>query len=479
MLAALLLPLILLGACSTNPVTGAQDFVLMSEDQEIALGRQYHQSVLKQYKPYDAPELQRYIQRIGDKLAKSSHRSNLVFRFTLVDSTDVNAFALPGGYIYITRGLLAYLNSEAELAAVLGHEIGHVTARHSVRRHSTATATGLLGSVVASRVGVSGAQSLANVIGTAVVRGYGREHELESDRLGAEYLARSGYDPNAMIRVVSVLKNQELFEKLRAKEEKREPRAYHGLFSTHPENDHRFKKVVQAAKKYQTKGYVNGSNTFKQHLEGLVFGPSADQGVVRNNRFYHTDLDIGLDLPKGWKVENRSDELVAKSAANDGWFSLKMQDINRRIEPRAFITKRLGLKKLQHGEQIDHKGLRGYTAITQLSTPYGKRKGRITVLYHDRNAYIFKGAAKGSKKPYRYDQQFLNTARSFHTLSNREHQLAQPQQLHIRTANSKDRFSSLAAKSPIPEHAEEQLRLLNALYPDGEPKPGTLIKLVR
>ena len=167
--------------------------------------------MLKQYRVYDDPALQQYVQSVGDKVAKLSHRNNLFYRFTLLDSTQVNAFALPGGYIYITRGLLVYLNSEAELAAVLGHELGHVTARHSVRQHSMSTTTNLLGALIGAASGVQGVGQLTNMIGTGIVRGYGREHELEADGLGVEYLARAGYDPAAMEKVITTLKNQELF----------------------------------------------------------------------------------------------------------------------------------------------------------------------------------------------------------------------------------------------------------------------------
>jgi predicted Zn-dependent protease len=220
--AALLAGLLLLAACATNPVTGNNDFVLMSEEQEISLGRQANARILKETPVYENPELEKLVQQVGEELASHSHRPELFYRFTVLDSTAINAFALPGGYIYITRGLLAYLNSEAELAAVLGHEIGHVTARHSVRQQSTAAVTGILGAVVAASTGVQGVDTLTDMAGTAIVRGYGRDHELEADRLGAEYLAKSGYDPNAMLEVVGILKNQEAFEIMVAKEEDRD-----------------------------------------------------------------------------------------------------------------------------------------------------------------------------------------------------------------------------------------------------------------
>ena len=216
---------VLLLSCAVNPATGEQDFVLMSETEELAIGRTYSKQVMTQYRRYENPSLQRYIQSVGDKLAASSHRRNLVYRFTLLDSTQVNAFALPGGYIYITRGLLAYLNSEAELAAVLAHEIGHVTARHSVRQHSASTATNLLGAIAAAATGIQGVGQLSNLLTTGIIRGYGREHELEADRLGVQYLARSGYSPNSMKNVITTLKNQELFDQKLAREQGRQEAA--------------------------------------------------------------------------------------------------------------------------------------------------------------------------------------------------------------------------------------------------------------
>ena len=194
----LLLAALVLANCATNPVTGESGFAVMSESEEIQTGRTEDPKVRKQYGVYDHPALQQYVNDIGQKLAKASHRPNLEYHFLVVDSPEVNAFALPGGYVYITRGILAYLNSEAELAAVLGHEIGHVTARHSVQQLSAATAANVGAAILQVFVpqarGVVG-DNLINLLGNVLLSGYGREHELEADRLGAEYLARTGYDP--------------------------------------------------------------------------------------------------------------------------------------------------------------------------------------------------------------------------------------------------------------------------------------------
>lgn len=235
-----------LSHCAQNPVTGDKDFVLMSEAQEIQMGLQAHKDVLKEYPALDNAALQAYVTEVGQRLAQQSHRPQLQWHFTVVDSPDVNAFALPGGYVYITRGIMAYLNSEAELAGVIGHEIGHVTARHGVRQQSAQTAAGLgavLGSVLVPGLGNQAGANLLQTLAQAWTAGYGREHELESDRLGAQYLARTGYSPQAMIDVIGVLKNQELFAADEARRDGRQPRSYHGTFDTHPSNDTRLKQV--------------------------------------------------------------------------------------------------------------------------------------------------------------------------------------------------------------------------------------------
>ena len=159
-------------SCSVNPVTGERDFVLMSEEAELEMGRSYNSQILQSQSVYEDSQIQNYVQSIGESLAKTSHRSNLIYRFTVLDSPEVNAFALPGGYIFINRGLMAYLSTEEELAAVLGHEIGHVTARHSVSQISQAQLLNIVSYAVASKPG-STAGDLTNIARGALIAGYG------------------------------------------------------------------------------------------------------------------------------------------------------------------------------------------------------------------------------------------------------------------------------------------------------------------
>lgn len=483
LLLAVLTGAVLPGGCAVNPVSGKQDFVLISEEAEIEMGRKAAPEVIKEFGRYDHAELQAYVQRVGEGLAAHSHRTNLVYRFTVLDSTDVNAFALPGGYIYITRGLLAYLNSEAQLAAVLGHEIGHVTARHSVQQQSAAQAADFgytLGSILFPELRNQGAQQLFGTLGSALLSGYGREHELEADRLGAEYMAKSGYDPHEIIEVIGVLKDQETFEKQLAAEEKREPRVYHGLFASHPDNDTRLQQVVASAEALKTTGTTRiNQNGFLKMLNGLTYGDSEREGVRRGNLFYHKDLGFALTFPEGWRVENRPDSLIATAPQGDGLLQLSSQDINKRVTPEEFLRTRLKLATLQNGEQFTHQGMEGYTALARTRTPYGQRLARFTVIYFGTQAFVFAGACKDEGDPYRHDRDFLASAKTFHALTEAERPLAAALRLDIIRAGNNTRFADLARESRIPHHAEEQLRLLNHYYPEGEPAAGAFLKIVR
>lgn len=475
----LLVAILQVSACSVNPATGEQDLVLMSENQELSIGRSSHADILKKYGKYNDVKLAAYVQKIGDRVAKNSHRSNLIYRFTVLDSAEVNAFALPGGYIYITRGILAYINSEAELAAVLGHEIGHVTARHAVRQHSTATLTGIAGAILASRSGVSGAGDIANLLGTALVRGYGREHELEADQLGAGYLAKTGYNPDAMLSIIRLLKNQEVFEKELAKLEDREPRTYHGLFSTHPDSDSRLQSIIKASKdiKPVSGRPINSKDTFLGMIDGMTYGDNADEGIIRGQQFYHLGMDFTLGFPAGWQVRNLRDKVIASSKGNDGIMVLTVHDRNRRIPPKQFIKDRLGLDELQSGESFRYQGQGAYTAIARANTEYGKRLTRVIVLYTDSRAFVLAGVAKNNKKPYLYDSLFLKSGHSFRPLKASEKRYGNARKLTIK-AYKGQRYEELAQKAGLNHLAESQIRLLNGHYPSGEPTSGDLIKTI-
>ena len=301
-----------LSGCAVNPVTGKQDFVVLSEEQEIQMGREYNAQILRQYQIYEDEKIQNYVQSIGESLAKKSHRPNLIYRFTVLDSPEINAFALPGGYIYINRGLMAYMSSEEELAAVLGHEIGHVTARHSVRQYSQAQLMGVLSAAIEINSGRT-AGDLANLASGALLSGYGREMELEADDLGAQYIYQDGYSPQGMYDVLAVLKDQEIYSKKVAKQRGIEPRNYHGVFASHPSNDKRLQEILDNVSQNFVKGTNKSKSNYLAMIEGMVFGDSQQAGVTRGNEFFHGPLNLYLSSPENWEIINNANSLVFKA----------------------------------------------------------------------------------------------------------------------------------------------------------------------
>ena len=463
------LALFALAGCAVNPVSGQQDFVTMSEAQEISLGRGANADVRKQYKVYESPALQDYVDSVGQKIAQHSHRTNLRYHFTVLDTPEINAFALPGGYVYVTRGILAYLNSEAELAAVLGHEIGHVTARHSVRQASASQVANIGVAIASIFVPEVGSSNLGNSLAGALLSGYGRDHELEADRLGAEYLARTEYDPQAMIRVIGVLKNQELFDAEIARQEGRQPRRYHGVFATHPDSDTRLQQAVGESSHLAVAQPREGYTDFLQHMDGLVFNDSGDQGVVRNNKFLHADLGIALTFPPGWRVQNQADKLVATSPSSDAAIQLKM-DERPSGSPADYVRRMVDYNSDYPLETLEINRLPA--AIVTLPAALAG------VVYLDRKAYIIECKAKSREAFDAYRYGMLDTVKSFHALDQAERGQAKPLTIKLIMPRAGDTYARLAQHSPLGKGAESYLRLINGDYPRGEPTPGQYLKIV-
>jgi predicted Zn-dependent protease len=479
--AAVAITAIAMTGCATNPVTGKADVVTMSAAQEAELGRKMHPQILQQYGRYSDEALQAYVNDVGQRIARASHLPNLQFTFTVLDSEEVNAFALPGGYVYVTRGIMAYLNSEAELVAVLGHEVGHVTARHAVRQQTGAAATGVGATLIAVLTGSGDLANLANMAGTALVRGYGRDMELEADSIGAEYLSRLGYDPEAMIDVVRLLKNQEMLEIQIARQEGREPRVYHGVFSTHPDNDTRLKEVVtSAAKAGGGETRPDGREAYLRRIEGLPMGPSREQGVVRGSRFYHGTLGMTVAFPSGWAVQNLPRKVVATSPQKDAMLQLTAVPPPPDVKPGDLLARSLPGVPLSGAEPIEINGLPGYTAIARdVALPWGNRgPARYVVVYYNGLAYVFTGATRLSSALGASDPLFMSSIKTFRRLRENEFKLAEPNRIRLVKAGPQTRIAVLAASSPIEKYPAERLRLLNDLYPDKEPVAGELIKVV-
>ncbi len=472
---SIVLVLFIVAGCATNPVTGNRELA-MSESWELSAGAKYHQEILKQYQVYEDPALQAYVDKIGQKLAKKSHRQDLNFTFTLLDSPQVNAFALPGGYVYITRGIMAYMSKESHLAGVIGHEIGHVTARHGAQRAAQQQLAGVASVAVAVGTGSSDLAQVSQMLGGALMSGYGRKQELQSDRLGAEYIAKNNYHVDDMLDVIGILKNQELFAAEKARAEGRQPQAYHGLFATHPKNDQRRQEVIKAADQFRDVTQpVPDDGEFLRLTNGMAYGESESQGITRGNKFYHKSLDMFLEFPKGWQVVNQPTELLAISPDRTQAVRMRMDNVANFQSPQNYLSSKF--QSFRNGQNIRTTEDKAYAGVATLSD---QRTGqtqniRVSAVYRGDQAFIFLGQGKASPP----NQEFFDVVTSVRRLKSNEKKLAEGRNIRVITAQAGDTFASLAKRSNLDEYAEAQLRLINNMYPTGEPRQGDKIKIIQ
>jgi predicted Zn-dependent protease len=454
------------------------------DPRDVQTGKKLHIMITQEMGVHDDLELQEYVQRIGAKLAAVTGRTDWDWKFTVVDTNDVNAFATQGGFVYISRGILPYLQNEAQLAAVIGHEIGHNTAEHSKKRQRQGMLAGIASAATAIFTGMPALADLTNVAGTAMILGYGREAELEADRLGAEYLAKAGYDPSAIIDVVAVLKNQELFEREQARLEKRTPRVYHGVFASHPAADTRLQEAVLSAGKLETSatGDVLNKEGYLDMINGLPVGSSRRQGMLRENRFYHADLQFTLAFPRGWEVHNSPTHLLAIAPNRAHVIELRTQAPPADLtDPRDFAMRGLGNRRLDNSRVLEINGLKAWTAIVRNDpSPYGQSTSvRYVIIYYGNLMWVFKAASRSNTTVPAGDSLFLSTASTFRRLRADEFRLAEPHRLVVLRATEGMTIDTLAETAAIEKYPAQELRLFNDLYPKGEPEPGQPVKTVR
>jgi predicted Zn-dependent protease len=468
---------LLLSSCATNPATGKTDIVLMSEYAEIKKGKEMHEKMIDDGVAYDDQKVQDYVNRIGQDLAANSDRPDIAYTFTVVDNADINAFALPGGYVYINRGLMVYLDNEPELAAVLAHEIGHVTARHAVRQQTASAANSTLAQVAYVFTGNADVAQASNTYGTSLVRGYGRDHELEADSEGATYLYNSGYDPDALLEVIGVLKDQEQYNRLKAQASGKKPQGYHGLFATHPRNDRRLQQVVKTASELETRpAKAIDPAEFRKFMEGLAYGKSRTTAQREVSRFYHNKLGFTFAYPAGWSVEAGKKAIVAQDAANDARVTLTIQPKDATVTIREFLDQKLKAPKLFQSAGLSQAGLSGHTGISPSTN--GENRRRVAVLYYGRLAYLFEGEVSNDRNFDTEDAQFLQLIESFRAMKRSERAGKKQQYIAYIQATPGMTYAKLAKQTRIAD-AENQLRLMNGHYPRGEPRAGDWIKTVK
>jgi len=478
-LAIRLLPLVAaattMAACATNPATGKKEISLMSEAQEIALGQQMDAEVRRQMGVYNDPELQRYVESVGTKLARASQRPELPWHFTVVDEPAVNAFALPGGYIYITRGILPFLHDEAQLAGVLGHEVGHVTARHSAQQYTKATGASvglaLLGIFVPETQPLQGAAESA--LGVLFLK-YGRDDELQADRLGVDYTARTGWNPAGVAGMLTTLS--------RLDEASGSNRGVPNWLSTHPAPADRVAKVQayiqNAAIPVGTSG-TSDSTDFLRHVDGIVYGDSPSDGIVRGSQFLHPDLRLALTFPEGWEVHNSPTQVLAKAPERDNYMLLQLVPNPRGSVDQVAQTGMAGAGFRQlNGQRSQINGMDAYVGTYQCNLQgLGNVVTSAAHIVHEKNVYMLAGFAP----PNQFEaaqREFAASIRSFKALSREEAAGIRPNRVDVYTVRSGDTWQSIAQRLGDGTVKPATLAIMNNHEPSQQPRAGDRIKVV-
>jgi predicted Zn-dependent protease len=475
---------LLFTGCASNPATGGKNVVLGSMEGEKKTVQKNHQEIVKSLGLYDDQATQEYVNIVGQRVALVSDLPDEEFKFFVIDDEGINAFTTGCCNIYVNRGLLVNLNSEAELAGVLGHEIGHVTARHPARRQSRGVAASLGAMAAAILTGSNAIGQLANIGAQAWMMGYGRENEMEADRLGLKYMTKAGYDPESFGNVFKLFQAGEKFERARAQAEGREPRLYHGVFSSHPSPDER---AVQAAKGSANvkdappDGWLLRHDEYLTTINGIAYGTSKAQGIVRDNRFYHAEMGITVAFPRGWTIENQRDRLLAFTPNKDSLIQIMIDAKPEKQAPREFLLSKLKGASIFKGEPLTVDGNDGYTVVTRGGSPIDNGLGpvRWAAVYRGQSAFIFAGASRSAMNGIpETDGVIMSVAHTLRGLKPSEFPLAEPYRIKVVKATADTKLSEYTADMPEDKFKKESLELINAMYPNKKPTPGQLFKIV-
>ena len=470
--------------CGSNPATGGKNVVLGSWEGEKKTTQKNHQEIVKALGLYDDQATQEYVQIVGARMALASDLPNEEFKFFVIDDEAINAFTTGCCNVYVNRGLLVNLNSEAELAGVLGHEIGHVTARHPARRQTRGMAASLGAMAAAILTGSNAIGQLANIGAAAWMSGYGRENEMEADRLGLKYMVKAGYNPESIGKVFNVFQAGEKFERQRAAAEGREPRLYHGVFSSHPSPDERAVQAAKGAaniKDAPPNGWIERHDEYLTTINGIAYGSSKAQGIVRDNRFYHADMGITVAFPRGWTIDNMRDRLIAFTPKKDAMMQIMIDAKPEKQAPREFLLSKLKGQSVFKGEPLTADGNEGYTVVTRSGSPIDNGLGpvRWVVMYRGQSAFIFAGASRSALDGVpEVDGLIKSTALTLRGLKPSEFPLAEPYRIKVVKATKQTQLSDYAQDMPEDKFKKETLELINAMYPNKEPTSGQLFKIV-
>jgi predicted Zn-dependent protease len=468
------------GCVITNPATGQQDLTpFMSPQEEKRIGAEEHPKMLARFGGvYDDIEIGAYVAGIGGRLVKSSELPNLEFRFTVLNSPSVNAFALPGGYVYVTRGLLALANSEAELAGVLAHEIGHVTARHAAQRYNRAIATSLGTAILGAVVQSPGVNQLAQIGGELFLKGFSREQEFQADTLGVRYMSRVGYDPEAQAAFLRTLSSHsDLERQLVAGRDGRD--SGQDFFATHPRTEDRVLKAIAAA---QVSGVRAGAplrrEQYLRKMTGLLYGDDPEQGLVRGRSFVHPGLGFAFEVPPGYRLFNTERAVIAKGPEDARIrFDAAKKPTAADLTSYLAQTWARGLT-LTDVERITVNGMdaaTGRASIRSAGKPADLRL--VAVRFSKEEIYRIMMVTPLRIEP-RVRRELQRTTYSFRRLTQREAAEYRPFRLGVIAVQPGDTIEALARRMPFDDYQVARFQTLNGLSANARVLPGQQVKIV-
>lgn len=462
----LALAALLVAGCATNPVTGRSELALISEAQEIDMGRQYAEEVKQSIGLVEDAGLQQYVSRLGMALARDSERPDIPWQFHVLDDASINAFALPGGPVFITRGILTHMNSEAELVSVLGHEIGHITARHSVQQMSRAQLANLglgVGSIFSPTVAQYG-QLISTGLGVLFLK-YGRDAERQADALGFKYMVADNYDPREMADMFVTLQRT-------SPEGGRLP----NWLSSHPDPGDREQVALQRADSLSRdlSNTIRRRDEFLAQVDGLAFGVNPREGFFRDALFLHPDLRFQIQFPRGWQFQNTKQAVMALSPNQDAIIQLTAGQASPQTAAQQFF----GAQGIQ-ASQVGNTTINGNAAVTgyfQAQTQQGPIAGLAVFLSHGDLTYQLLGYTP-AQRLRSYDAAFRQSFGSFARLTDRSALEVQPARVDLVRVSSRMTLAEFNRRYPssIPL---EQLAVINGVATNGSFEAGTSVKRV-
>ena len=465
---------------SLVPLASARAQIFMGAEQEKKIGSEEHPKILQQYGGvYNERDLAGYVATIGGRIAANSNDPSIGYTITLLNSPVINAFALPGGYVYITRGIIALANSEAEVAGVLGHEIGHVTSHHTAKRYDRAMATNIIGVLAGVLTGSSAVGQIAGLGGQAYLASFSREQEYQADQLGVIALARTGYDPYAQADFLNTMgMEMDLEAKLAGQQPNRVD-----FFASHPNTPDRVVKAIQEAK---SSGIAVSQrprlrNEYLSHINGMLYGDDPKEGFVKGRTFVHPDLGFKFTVPKGFTLQNTASAVGAK--AQDG--SLIIFDIGKSksgSNPANYLANEFAPEvKTRAGriETFSVNGMPAATTLVQVQTQQGTRNLRmVAVAWSKSDMYRFL-CVTPTDRTQAVEGPFQNTVMSLSRLSADERKTAKPLRVRVVTAAAGDSVQSLASRMQFEDHQVERFLTFNGMGPNDKVKAGSKYKIIR